>query len=385
MKLLFVIPTLAIGGAEVFTKNLTNYLSNEIPYCKNIEVNLLNLDYYFGNNELEEQLNSNINYLKIKKLTFFKMLQSDVFFIKFFHYFFYYYYQNHIITEIKSIIKKIGPDIIISNLLVSDMIISKCTFKGKKVLIDHGDYKCALKNKTKILDKFDKIVCVSDSNKVAMTNYYNSERIVRIYNGGTFKNISYKRSDFAIPEEAFVFSMIARGILEKGWLEAIKAFEIINKESKKYLFLVGAGVGIDNAKLYAQEKNLQNVIFTGFENEPYNIINISDAIILPSYFISESFPISLVDSILAGKPVIATNVGGISEIVKNTLGDAGILVNLIDGKPQIEDSAQAMNELINNYSIYTKNICKERFTMERCAYNYFNLFLDLIQNNSMFS
>ncbi len=103
---------------------------------------------------------------------------------------------------------------------------------------------------------------------------------------------------------------------------------------------------------------------------------------MPSYFESETLGLSLVESIFAGIPVIATNWGGLPQIVQNPQGDCGLLCSMKDGKANIQSLVDCMNKMFEEYDKFQKNIehCQEKFSMECCVNNYIKLFEKLLKN-----
>lgn len=80
----------------------------------------------------------------------------------------------------------------------------------------------------------------------------------------------------------------------------------------------------DYAKLCVEtveRYNLQNHIrFMGFTREPVKAYNMADVVVMPS--LTEGFPFALLEAMACGKPIVATDIGGVRE----ALGDCGILV-----------------------------------------------------------
>ena len=66
------------------------------------------------------------------------------------------------------------------------------------------------------------------------------------------------------------------------------------------------------------------VTFAGSTNEPWEVYRHADLVVVAS--ISEAFPYSVVESMMCGAAIVATDVGGVSE----ALGSAGVLVNARD-------------------------------------------------------
>lgn len=103
---------------------------------------------------------------------------------------------------------------------------------------------------------------------------------------------------------------------EKGVKYLLQAMKDLPKEIE--LHIVGKGNEEENLKKYVKENNLDNVKFLGFKNreeikeEYQNCI----ATILPCNWF-ENFPTTNMESFINGKPVIASNIGGIPEQVEH--------------------------------------------------------------------
>lgn len=118
------------------------------------------------------------------------------------------------------------------------------------------------------------------------------------------------------PIVLFVGNLIKRKNVE-SLLEAKKV-----SQSDYYLVIVGDGPLFKKLSKKVEEENIHDVIFTGSRNDVENIIPSCDVLVLPSY--SESFGLVLIEALACGKPVIGSDVGGITEIINN---DVGLLVN----------------------------------------------------------
>ncbi len=88
------------------------------------------------------------------------------------------------------------------------------------------------------------------------------------------------------------------------------------------LVIVGDGPLFKDLKKKVEEENIHDVIFTGSRNDVERIIPSCDVLVLPSF--SESFGLVLIEALACGKPVIGSDVGGISEIITK---DVGLLVD----------------------------------------------------------
>lgn len=135
------------------------------------------------------------------------------------------------------------------------------------------------------------------------------------------------------PIVLFVGNLIKRKNAE-SLLEAKKV-----SESDYYLVIVGDGPLFKRLNKKVQEENIHDVIFTGSREDIENIIPSCDVLILPSF--SESFGLVLIEALACGKPVIGSDVGGISEIIND---DVGLLVN----PNKISSIAKAIDTIIDD-------------------------------------
>ena len=121
-------------------------------------------------------------------------------------------------------------------------------------------------------------------------------------------------------------------------------------ESDAELLIVGDGPLKEELEL--QAKDISGVIFLGARRDVERIIPSADLLILPS--ISEGFPITLLESLASGVPVVATRVGGVRDIVKKEIG---LVVEPADPKALSE----AIDTLLKNNKLRLemKGRCRE--------------------------
>ena len=88
------------------------------------------------------------------------------------------------------------------------------------------------------------------------------------------------------------------------------------------LVVVGDGPLKKDLESKVENENISDVRFLGSRSDVENIIPGCDVLVLPSF--SESFGLVLIEALACGKPVIGSNVGGISEIITD---DVGLLID----------------------------------------------------------
>ena len=169
------------------------------------------------------------------------------------------------------------------------------------------------------------------------------------------KNISNKdlikiRNELSIQDDDFIFLFVGRLVRDKGINELVGAFIELEKEIPKIkLLLVGNYehdldyLGKSTLKKISQNKSIFNI---GFKDDVRPYYAISNVLLLPSY--REGFPNVLLEGACFSLPIIATNVNGCNEIIKEKVN--GILI-----PPKNKMALKnAMNLLYNNKALRTK-------------------------------
>lgn len=204
-----------------------------------------------------------------------------------------------------------------------------------------------------IVDRFlrrwtDGFICASKSVYEQVVNILkvNKDKVWLIYNGLDYDNIAQVDKEILENEK----TIICVGSLHKpkGQIHLIKAIPIINRSVKNVkCLIVGDGEEEENLKSYVRENNLEPyIIFTGFSNNVFELMRKSTILALPSLW--ECLPYVLLEAMAVGLPIVATNVGGIPEIVVNN--ETGILVS----PKNEEELAEAIIKLLKSSELCVK-------------------------------
>ena len=182
---------------------------------------------------------------------------------------------------------------------------------------------------------FDKIITVSEAVKNILIEKQNilPKKINTIYNGVEINKFSKKQDILGIKKElgfksiAPVVGIIAGLRPIKGHKYFLEAASIVLKEIPEVQFLIVGyifkNVGKDNPLEVAKKLRItDNVVFTGERSDIPELLSVMDISVLSS--LSEGFSNTILESMAAGKPVVATNVGGNPEVVSDN--ETGILV-----------------------------------------------------------
>ncbi len=140
---------------------------------------------------------------------------------------------------------------------------------------------------------------------------------------------SLVRSEFGIEDDATVIIMVARLELYKGHRMLLNALQQITSTTDHKISALFVGIG-DDRPLIEEEVNrlgLKDIVyFTGYRLDVPNLLAASDIGVLTSSY--EGIPRALMESMVLGIPVIATNVPGSRTLIRTD--ENGLLVNQDD-------------------------------------------------------
>lgn len=150
------------------------------------------------------------------------------------------------------------------------------------------------------------------------------------------------RSELALA--GFVVAFSGRRARNKGYVDLLRAISKVRAFGIDARLLALGPVDsadADEISALVDENGLQpSIVDLGERTDCLEFLSAADAIALPSY--REGFPMSLLEGMAAGLPAIATDVGGIPELVTN--GHDGFLIRPGD----IEALSQAIRRLAEN-------------------------------------
>lgn len=167
----------------------------------------------------------------------------------------------------------------------------------------------------------------------------------------------------------------------KGQEFLIRAMARIEEKKRKnpiHIVLVGRGENEDRLRSLAQELDIREKIhFLGWRKDIPNILQALDIYVQPS--LSEGLPLAVVEACAAGLPIIASNVGGIPEIIRDNID--GLLV-----PPANEQAiAEAIVKLLSNPDLATRLAQQAQkrafseFSAEAMTTKYVDLYFDLLK------
>lgn len=143
--------------------------------------------------------------------------------------------------------------------------------------------------------------------------------------GGGSDGRAQARRMLGIPPHRFTVGWIGRMTAVKRTEDVLAAFRLLRERgTDACLCLVGDGPDRDHVEKRAAELGVvRHCLFLGYQDEVAPFYAAFDALVLPSG--NEGTPVSAIEALAAGKPVVATRVGGVPDVVRD--GEDGFLVD----------------------------------------------------------
>ena len=214
----------------------------------------------------------------------------------------------------------------------------------------------------------DKIICpcLDLKKKIHKHTKKNNENIHVVPNGididWTLQNTKENTLEkFNLKKDRY-FLFMGRLDPIKGIEYLLKAFSRFTSRTNEYKLAI-AGTGFYENKLKSIANSIDNVLFLGHISkmeEKKALYENSLAVILPSIY--EAFPMVILEALALGKPIIASKVGGIPEIIKNNHN--GILVKPGD----VLTLEKSLNFIVSNpdvrhqMSVRNRKLAQDKYT-----------------------
>lgn len=252
------------------------------------------------------------------------------------------------IREVRKLIKQYKPDIVYAHSSKAGAIarVADIGLKNYCVYNPHGwafNMRCSPKKKAiyatieKIAAPFcDKIICISDAEMQSALdkNICKKDKLQVIFNGvdiETYEKKNHgliKRKDLKIPDDAFIVGMVGRISPQKAPDVFIKMAKLVkDKVPNTHFIIVGNGEQESEIIDYAKNEGfLENLHITGWVDNPLDYVELFDVACLLSRW--EGFGLVLPEYMMARKPIVATRVDAIPNIIQDK--NNGLLVEVDD-------------------------------------------------------
>jgi len=265
------------------------------------------------------------------------------------------------IFEISKIVKTLGVDVVHSQTRIAQaagFFVSKlCNIP--LVTTCHGFFHKNI-GRTVLPSWGDRVIAISDAVKENLINYFgvDKDRISMIYNGVDvnkfLKDFSKEERDnlkdsFGIKKDYSVIGMISRFTPDKGHDTLLYGLrEILKEKPNVQLALVGEGDKKRDIANLSQRLNISdNVLFIKPQLNTVDVLAVMDVFMFTPAR-REGLGLVVLEALASGKPVVATDIGGISSIIENNVN--GFLVK--PSEPKL--LAGPVLRLLNDKALYAR-------------------------------
>ena len=214
------------------------------------------------------------------------------------------------------------------------------------------------------------IVAASESIRVGLIRkmYIPARKINVIHNGVALIEAdqpSPLREELNIPASCPLLGTASRLSPEKGLDVLLHSLALLFKRRQVFhCVIAGAGpLETDLRRLALKLKLQDRVHFLGFRRDVPRILKALDVFILPSRY--EAFGLAAAEALRAGVPVVATDAGGIRELVRN--GQTGILVQPEDPAALTEGICRMLDHPSQSltFSRQARSVIREHFSLKK--------------------
>jgi glycosyltransferase involved in cell wall biosynthesis len=171
------------------------------------------------------------------------------------------------------------------------------------------------------------------------------------------------RRQLGIGPDAFVVGWVGRMTAVKRTDDVLRAFrELLDRDVDAWLCLVGDGPDRAHMERRAHELGIaRRCLFVGYQDDVAPYYEAIDALLLPS--VNEGTPVSVIEALAAGRPAVATRVGGVPDVVRDgvdgflsDVGDASTLADRLaelarDPERRAEMGREGREHVVQRYAV----------------------------------
>jgi len=178
------------------------------------------------------------------------------------------------------------------------------------------------------------------------------------------------RAQLEVPDGTSILVSIGRLSYEKGHLDLVRALAKV-REQRTDFHLVIVGEGPERTRIEAERRRLNldaHITLAGLRHNVQTYYMLADVVVLPSH--SEGSPNVLLEAMINARPIVATRVGGVPEIVtheetallvppRDPESLAKAIVRVLDEtalRTQLAESARAVAETVYSPEAYARSM-----------------------------
>lgn len=306
MKIMQVIPYFCFGGAEIMCENLTYAL-------KNAGQDVFVVSLYNERTPIAQRMEE----AGIRIVYLDKKLGLDL----------------SMVPKLVRVMRQEGPDVVHTHLDVIKYATAAARLSGVKKCV-HTVHSLAdreaegriqkIINGTYFRKAWSVPVALTPEVQASVSDFYGlpPERIPVIYNGIDLSRCIPKTT-YETGETVTILH-VGRFDVPKNHAGLLEAFRLLRETNPEcHLRLVGDGDLRLRMEALAKEKGISDAVeFCGMQSNVYPYLHDADIFTLPSIY--EGNPMTIIEAMGAGLPIVASRVGGIPDMIHD--GESGILV-----------------------------------------------------------
>ncbi len=358
MKVLHIINSLAFGGAEKLIVDSLPFYMEGVEAVELLVLKKVDKEFPINMNVKINYINSNSFY---NPLIVFKLIPYlKKFDIVHLHLFPTLYWG----VMAKSLLFRKGPKLVFTEHNTDNRRRSKFIFK----IVDRLIY-----------NKLDFIGCISQGTKNNLVKHLNTKtKNIKVINNGIilddFQADKRIKSYNFFDENNFIIIQVSSFREQKDQATLIRAIKFLPDNIK--LLLVGEGhLKVENQNLVKELSLEERIKFLGIRKDIPDLLNYADVCVLSSNY--EGFGLAILEGMASKRPSIASNVEGVSEIVKN--------YGLVFERGNERELATHINKLYSDNEFYNRiaQQCYERskqFDIRKMVASYIGEYKNLLKN-----
>lgn len=330
-KVLFITPSLCLGGLEHSLINTLKVLNPEkydmylYTYRKDMTLFPLVPEYVCITNDI---LDNRYNRKPIAILLWgiskicglFSVKQNEKWLIRRKK-----YTLHQQILQPSKYYRNTGFDVVVANAVGKSAEMATFVKAKKRFVFFRSSVDLHHEENIELFPKYDGIIAVSQGVKdmlcssygniedkvYVLENYVDAEQIITKANE-TLPNETY------LPANKLILCTCGRFSEEKGFDLAVESANILKKKGIDFIwYFIGDGVLRKSLEKQISEYSLEeNIVITGYVNNPFPYIKMCDIYIQPSYH--ESYGRTIKEAIILGKPIVSTDTVGAHTLLNNT-------------------------------------------------------------------
>ncbi|KPK75376.1 MAG: hypothetical protein AMJ89_04645 [candidate division Zixibacteria bacterium SM23_73] len=230
-----------------------------------------------------------------------------------------------------------------------------------------------------------KIITASFDIKEKLSQRLGEKKVTSIPNSVNLDSLKIEKAPrrvrqmLGVGDDCTIIGSAGRLVPIKGYQVFLKAAQLIKqRESKVKFLIVGDGPEKSNLEKLSDELKIsEDFLFPGYREDIQDIINVMDIFVLTSFH--EGIPMVLLEAMGLEKPIVATKVGGIPEVITDQI--SGALIEPNDPEDLAQKSLYLLQEreIREKMGSEAKRRIEESFTAERMAQRVLEIYQSMVR------